>query len=1086
MTLPPTEPATALISPPETEPETEELRVAMALNGGVSLAVWMGGCAVELDRARRAGTGKQKTPRIYDDLCGCFGRRLVIDILTGASAGGINGALLGAAMVKGRELDPGFVRGSWLDLGDLSQLLHDPADTSPTALMDGKMFHEELLSAFKAVLGTDSRVPGYGECSPLERIDPFVPDLDVTMTDVIGVERRFRDTWGAELVAREHRPRFKFRERAHYTASALAGAARTSASFPVAFDPWRVDGNARILAGLSNPTYGIDGGLLDNAPIRAALDLIPSKSATSRVRRYICYLNGDPTAPGEEAIEREPSLREVGSHMVNLPRNAPLVDHLYAIQRATERPKRTQSVQLQLLGMDIDELAGVATALFESYCERRTRQSLEELLTEPGDAIAARDLLDQLDGQLPWIPRSLATPEPKSWDWGIRPAQRILHLLLDLLRPAIDTAAGPSERGDLLKTRGTIDRQLSLLGAARADVVEEESQSNPSRFDEEAALERLHKAATTAAERSEEAYAAVTKAAEALRAATTRHPTCFETNPAKALFGDAGAGEQPLPTFFRRVLSIEVIRRAFSAETDIESAEELSFVQLTPAAPSPIFSSRPLGLAGPGSAPEKLTGVGLGHFAGFYRRSWRANDFMWGRLDAAARIVDLLLDAPSGEVGWWATDSPETRIAKRSEALAEALLREGSPEQRWLVREALDEAAGLAGAKVDTETAAKPAASTEEPGDDLRKRLEAKIESELRAAESETEPNRLPFTRAVFQRAAQLEVLREELPVVQLESSNDRKLGSSAAPLDLDEKECGSVQAEIKAVRSLYENGSSMPQRLTDPEEIVSDLGLRTLTHAGFVALAAIRTAGAPLSKYLGVVRAPLLAIAGTVAESRLYRMTTIIGFWVAALFLTSRLITAEGPEDVPLTFSSVWTWTTLTALVALLVVVSLAAVPAVRAWRGVRRPRNALFALALIGTGVGVAAALAATVGDLDFERLLFAPGADKFPNLVLLAPLFAIGAVSGARLPLPSFLGKIASGLEKVRGKAFTCVLLIAGFGLLGVYAGESVIGAAFGGDLWRTIAGVLALVGAPLAAALAVTIWKGRPAEANERRG
>ena len=36
---------------------TEEVRLAMGWNGGVSLAVWMGGVAVELDDARR------KTPR---------------------------------------------------------------------------------------------------------------------------------------------------------------------------------------------------------------------------------------------------------------------------------------------------------------------------------------------------------------------------------------------------------------------------------------------------------------------------------------------------------------------------------------------------------------------------------------------------------------------------------------------------------------------------------------------------------------------------------------------------------------------------------------------------------------------------------------------------------------------------------------------------------------------------------------------------------------------------------------------------------------------------------------------------------------
>ena len=33
--------------------------MAMALNGGVSLAVWMGGCAVEIDCARRAHLGPE-------------------------------------------------------------------------------------------------------------------------------------------------------------------------------------------------------------------------------------------------------------------------------------------------------------------------------------------------------------------------------------------------------------------------------------------------------------------------------------------------------------------------------------------------------------------------------------------------------------------------------------------------------------------------------------------------------------------------------------------------------------------------------------------------------------------------------------------------------------------------------------------------------------------------------------------------------------------------------------------------------------------------------------------------------------------
>src|SRR3954452_7124682 len=110
----------------EVDATTEELRVAIALNGGGRLAVLVGGCAVELDRARRADE-EQKPKRIYDSLCHCLGRRVVFDVLTGTSAGGINGALLGGAIAKRRKLDPDFIRQRWIELGDLSAILYESA-----------------------------------------------------------------------------------------------------------------------------------------------------------------------------------------------------------------------------------------------------------------------------------------------------------------------------------------------------------------------------------------------------------------------------------------------------------------------------------------------------------------------------------------------------------------------------------------------------------------------------------------------------------------------------------------------------------------------------------------------------------------------------------------------------------------------------------------------------------------------------------------------------------------------------------------------------------------------------------------------
>jgi Protein of unknown function (DUF3376) len=43
-------------------------------------------------------------------------------------------------------------------------------------------------------------------------------------------------------------------------------------------------------------------------------------------------------------------------------------------------------------------------------------------------------------------------------------------------------------------------------------------------------------------------------------------------------------------------------------------------------------------------ATQKLTGLQLHHFGAFYKYSWRANDWMWGRLDGAGWIVHALLD----------------------------------------------------------------------------------------------------------------------------------------------------------------------------------------------------------------------------------------------------------------------------------------------------------------------------------------------------------------------------------------------------------------------------------------------------------
>jgi len=164
----------------------------MAWNGGVSLAVWMGGAAVELDAARRARPAQTleeseqrpgATARsactsadVYKAICLAFDRRLVIDILAGASAGGLNGCLLAGSIIFDRPLTTGFLRDKWIVIGDFSSLLQPLSLEKPASIMQGSQFYTVVRAAFDELLGNDL---------PSETLDEVPVFLDVQVTNVV-------------------------------------------------------------------------------------------------------------------------------------------------------------------------------------------------------------------------------------------------------------------------------------------------------------------------------------------------------------------------------------------------------------------------------------------------------------------------------------------------------------------------------------------------------------------------------------------------------------------------------------------------------------------------------------------------------------------------------------------------------------------------------------------------------------------------------------------------------------------------------------------------------------------------------------
>ncbi len=102
----------------------EELRLALVLNGGVSLAVWIGGVCQEINRlVSREG--------VYKTLLDLTETDVRADVICGTSAGSINGALLATSLVHGRSLQP--LRDLWIDRASFGALLRDPQASGSAA-----------------------------------------------------------------------------------------------------------------------------------------------------------------------------------------------------------------------------------------------------------------------------------------------------------------------------------------------------------------------------------------------------------------------------------------------------------------------------------------------------------------------------------------------------------------------------------------------------------------------------------------------------------------------------------------------------------------------------------------------------------------------------------------------------------------------------------------------------------------------------------------------------------------------------------------------------------------------------------------
>jgi patatin-related protein len=391
-----------------------EVRLGLVCYGGVSLAIYMHGVTKELYKLVRAaraferayqandfdaakwltgapdvqGSPNYDSERAYFDALVALKEQgdpltVVVDIIAGTSAGGINGVCLARGLAEGRSLN-GF-RNLWLDQADMEKLLAGHAlfpwgqvkmlsKLAESAarlgwhhdagLLDGDLMSQLLYQALNGMEQTgDSLVPAN------ESLDLFVTTTNVYGYDTViptgagGISQTDKSYRQLLSFHYDQAPPGSAQERSSTEFSdipALAFAARATASFPGAFPPVSLDtfvkalgsqpgnqpGNPAASVGqiTSHFVYGVeygasetgqwfmDGGVLDNGPFDHVLDAIAAKRADGPTVRELIYIEPDPGAPprpDQQAPDPEPTFaKTVWAARITIPQHTPLVGML--------------------------------------------------------------------------------------------------------------------------------------------------------------------------------------------------------------------------------------------------------------------------------------------------------------------------------------------------------------------------------------------------------------------------------------------------------------------------------------------------------------------------------------------------------------------------------------------------------------------------------------------------------------------------------------------------------------------------------------------------------------------------------------
>ncbi len=723
----------------------KELRLALVCYGGVSLAVYMHGITKEvwhLARASRAfhhpsATALDGVAAAYREFLEVVERegglrlRVLPDILTGASAGGINAVFLAQALHAGHSLEP--LTDLWLENADVSELTDPEAEPMwRYAKLWAQPIAEWFLSrpgnAVSATVSPETREEVRAKVSRLVRGRWFSPpfsgsrfsamlfealvkmeaegdgipllpagypvDLAVTATDFRGHPETLRLNSPPQVDETEHRLPITFRARVgEGGVKGLADrlelvlAARATASFPGAFPPltlaeidnlataeghhWEGRGAflsrimpTHVARGTINDVALIDGAVLVNAPFGAALTALHGRPAQREVDRRFVYLDPRPDRSGPLPGTRPRDIGFFGAifgSLSTIPREQPIRDDLERIDQQSRDAARLKRIVMDLqpdIDRAVEKLFGYTFLLDRPTPKRLAgwRAKAQQAAAERAGYAFGAYALTKFDGILTALARLTlkAAGQPMA-DCAMLVQALRCELEARGLDQLTDSHGGATaeaiaffrahDTGFRIRRLQLLARKLARDWQVDPDISEDALDRARDRLYEILALyyradeDVLHSAGFR------ELAAGALNAPGAVLDFLSAHRLLPATDlAAEELLIDA---LEDMPKDLKRRMLLTYLGFPFYDVATLplsrrEGLDEFNPVKIDRISPDDALSIRD------GGTLATLRGIEFYNFGAFFSRDYRENDYLWGRLHGAERMIDLVASTVPG------------------------------------------------------------------------------------------------------------------------------------------------------------------------------------------------------------------------------------------------------------------------------------------------------------------------------------------------------------------------------------------------------------------------------------------------------